>query len=876
MLNKIFWTLSLSIAMGLIIAEAQSQIRDGGGELSLKVKVVDTNGDILTAARVQLKSARGFERTLETNDRGESLFSKLSSGEYQLHVEADGFSPFDMNQIVLTGTLKIIGVRLEVAALEESVAVAQDKQEEMTDPQGTAFTTVLTEQQIAQLPDDPEEFAATIREMAGPGAIIRVNGFSGGRLPPKSQIREIRFRLNPYAAENHEAGLVSVDIYTKPGTNNWGGSFDFGFRDESLGARNAFAPQRGAEQYRRFGLSLEGPLTPKRTSLFMSAEGSLSFDSKTIVVALPEGAFTSLVRAPSRNLNLAARVEHTLTKYHTLHVEYQRNAIRQNNLGVGNFDLPERAFSLRNVENLFRVSDTGLLFRRFVNEVRFESRWQEIESRAANDSPAVLVLNSFNSGGAQVQSLRRAFELEIANNVDFGFARHALKAGVLLEAGSYTSNELRNANGTFTFASIEAFRNSRPITFSRRVGDPVVSFTQYQFGWFLQDDFRLRKDLTLSFGLRHEMQNHIGDFSNFAPRFGLAWSPSKDAKTTLRMGAGIFYDWFGANVFEQILRVDGQRQRDVIVRNAGFPDPFINDVGVVLPPSRFQLAQEISMPYIGQASVGVERQLSDKLTLKFNYFYQQGARLLRGHNVNAPFAGTGRPNPNAGNINQIESSAKSTLNQINVNLSPGQTLSLRRLYWLVNYSWSKATNVSDGPFNLPSDNFDLAADRGPSLLDARHRLFAIVNFTIFRELRLGTTFRASSALPYNVTTGFDDNGDTVVNDRPLGVTRNSARGATHWEQNARLSWTFGFGERAASQTGTPSVIRSRSDADTLGALSSRGGSSRWRGQLYIQGFNLLNRVNLTNFTGVQTSPFFGRATAALSGRRIETGIKFSF
>ena len=82
-----------------------------------------------------------------------------------------------------------------------------------------------------------------LEQMAGPGAVMRINGFRGGQLPPKSQIRQIRFRMNSYAAENHDAGGFGIDILTKPGTDAWRGMSSFGFRDESLNARNAFAPQ---------------------------------------------------------------------------------------------------------------------------------------------------------------------------------------------------------------------------------------------------------------------------------------------------------------------------------------------------------------------------------------------------------------------------------------------------------------------------------------------------------------------------------------------------------------------------------------------------------------------------------------------------------
>src|SRR5262249_27774395 len=208
----------------------------------------------------------------------------------------------------------------------------------------------------------------------------------------------------------------------------------------------------------------------------------------------------------------------------------------------------------------------------------------------------------------------------------------------------------------------------------------------------------------------------------------------------------------------------------------------------------------------------------------------------------------------------------------NVNLANPQ----RRIFSAFGYFWSKATNEADSPFSLPVDNFNLRAERGPTATDARHRVFAMVNFQLPMNVRVGSVMQASSATPYNITTGFDDNGDTVSNDRPVGVGRNSARGAAQFDFGTRVSWSFGFGKAKESAGGGPQVKVIRGDSDVL---SSMGGAQlankRWRGELYVQAYNVLNHTNRTNFSGVQTSPFFGYATAALPGRRIESGLRLS-
>lgn len=863
--------LSALIAMAIATGQCLAQI----GDASLRVSVTDPNGAAIVAARVEVSVSGGKKRTLETGQQGDISVSALPPGKCKIRIEAAGFQRREIDAILKAG-VNHVEAQMEIAHIEQEMLITTDIRERLTDPHGNAFTTILTAEQIAQLPDDPEEFEAVIRQMAGPGAVIRVNGFAGGRLPPKSQIREIRFRLNPYAAENHDASMIGVDIYTKPGADTWRGTLNLGFRDEAVGARNAFAPVRGPEQYRRFGLALDGPLWANHTSLFLAADGLSSYESKTIVAALPDGPFNSVLRRPSRMLSLSMRVEHALTKSHTLRAEYQRNGSRQDNLGAGDFDLPDRAYSTRQTEDICRFSDTGLLTHRLVNEFRFQTRWQSTESISATHAPAVIVLNAFSAGGAQIESSRRTRDIEVVDNIDMAFGRHSLKTGISIDAKTYDTLELRNGDGTFIFANLDSFRAGRPTTFSRRSGDPRVAFTQYELGWYVQDDMRLAKGLTLSLGVRQEGQNHLEYHNNFAPRFGLAWSPFASGTTLIRAGAGLFYSWFDADYFEQTKRVDGQHQRDIVVLNPSFPDPLSNETQITLPPSRIQSDPNMHMPYTAQASLGIERQMWKKFQSRVNYFYQRGVDLLRGHNINASQPGLGRPDATAGNIIQIESTAASTSHTLNVNLNPGGFS--RRFYWLVNYTLSKTVNEADSPFSLPANNLDLRAERGPSLLDMRHRFLALVNLGIIKEIRLGTFVHVNSATPYNITTGFDDNGDTASNDRPDGVGRNSARGKPQWDVSTRLSWSFGFGQvsEAASKGGRPTVVRSRGDVDALGALSPDSSNKRYRMQFYVQAYNVFNHANLINFTGVETSPFFGHATAALPGRRMEAGTRFSF
>jgi hypothetical protein len=843
---------------------------------SLEVVVKDPSGALINKAQVQLVRNGKTEATAPTNQRGEARFNKVAPGRYQLRIEAAGFKAQDLNDLDLSAGANRKEISLEIDPIKVDVNVADDAQVRNTNPNGPSFSNILTADQIAQLPDDPDEFENAINQLAGPGAQIRVNGFRGGKLPPKSQIREIRFRLNQYAAENHDAGFGLVDITTKPGVNDWHGSFNFGFRDEALNARQVFAPFRGPEQQRRFGLSLDGPLWKNHTSLFLNADGSLFFDARPIFATTPDGVFSDLAYRPSRRLNLDARVEHVLTKTHTARFQFQRNAVAQHNLGVGDFDLPARGYSQDQTEYIARFADSGVFGKKFFNEVRFQTRWLQTESRSVSLGQTILVPGSFNDGSAQRRGGRRQLEFELADNVDYALEKHGVRFGVQLEAGGYKSDDSTNGFGTFQFSDLAAFEAGTPTQFTQRIGDPTVKYRQYQFGWYVQDDWRVRKNLTLSYGVRHELQNHVGGQFNLAPRLGFVWSPKKNGSITLRGGAGIFYDWFTAQTYEQTLRVDGQRQRDLVVTNPGFPNPFSGGLQTTLPPSRIQTDPDLQIPYIIQASFGVETNPWKLFRLTTNYQYQRGVHLLHGRNLNAPIPGLGRPDPLIGNITNIESSAYQSSHRLMAGIGPAKFV--QGLFWNVNFLLMKNTNEADSPFSLPSNNFDLRADRGPAASDMRYLISGFISKRLPSGFAISTIFQASSALPYNITTGFDNNGDTVINDRPAGVSRNSARGAARWEFGSRLSGGTDFGPDQKQNAAGPQIRMVRVGGGDGAAAPSLPGmaTKKYRLEFYAQAFNLLNHANLGVFSGVQTSPFFGQATSAQPPRRFEVGTRFNF
>ena len=850
---------------------------------TLIVTVQDPSGAVIPAAAVDVRDADAPpERATHgvSDGRGVAAFRDLKQGRYVVVVSFPGFDAQTLTDVRLRGGETRRVVTLPIQKLDERVSVGRDPATAASDPKSDRFGSVLSKDQIDALPDDPDEMEAQLNAMAGPGATIRVDGFRGGKLPPKSQIRSIRFSSGMFAAENHGAGFTFVDIATQPGLGPIQAGVDYSVRSGALDARNAFQAEKGPEQTQTYTLNLSGTLVKNRTSFSVSAGGASLYDSTYLYAASPDGPRNGNIRRPSDRLNVSARVDHALTRTHSLRASYQQNDGTQHNLGVGGFDYPERGYTRTVNESLFRVSESGPLGRAWFGESRLQLHWTTTGSEAVMEAPTVRVLDAFTAGGAQQAGTRRATELEWATNLDWAHKRHSLRIGSLVEGGTYSSDLRSNYLGTYTFESLADFDAGRPSTFEERIGNPRVRYSQWQAGLFAQDDWRARKNLTLSAGLRYELQTHAGDAANAAPRAGFTWSPFKNGKTTIRGGAGIFYDWLDATTFEQTLRVDGVHQQDLVIVDPAFPDALASAPGQILPPSRYELSPSLTLPRRTAMMAGLTQQLSPTLGVNLMFSHSRASNRLRGRNVNAPLDGV-RPVPALGNVIDVESSGRAQGYAFNAGMN--YAVPQRRTFLFANYTWVRQRNDADGPFSLPADNYDLAAEWGPAANVPTHSASGMLSTSLPKRIRLAVSATARSGLPYTITTGRDDNGDTVFTDRPSGVGRNTARGQGMWDAAARVSYAFGFGDRRQSSGGGPQAVMIRmggpaAAGDLLGAVSGPGGAEdrRVRFELYASVQNLFNTVNPIGYSGVMTSPFFMRPTAAAPARKIDLGMKIGF
>jgi hypothetical protein len=849
----------------------------------LIVTVVDTSGAVIPGATVTVTALDDGARAaafppVTSSEKGQATVERLLPGRYRVQAEFAGFEIGVLADVrVRRGDNKNVVV-LPLKKMEESVTVAQNAQAAAADPRGNAFKTALSPQEIENLSDDPAEMAQQLQDMAGGNAIIRVDSFSGAPLPPKALIKSIHIVRDPFAAENHSAESEGIEIITQPGRGAVSGGVTSRVRDGSLGARSPFVSEKGPERQNRVEGNIGGTLIKGKSSFALSVEGRNAFDTPIIYVALPSGGTRSellTLRHPSTDWSVYGLVDYAVTRDQTLRLSYDHGRTTQKNLGVGGSDTIERASSSASHDNEFRAQLVGPLGRRTFANTRLQLETQDTDAISALQARTVVVNGAFTTGGAQVSGGRHPRLFEAASDVDYVRGMNTVRTGFLTAGGRYRSDSSANTLGTFTFSSVDAFNAGTPATYTQRIGDPLVRYFNAQIAIYVQDDIRVRKNLTLSPGVRYEIQTHLKDRNNIGPRMGITWAPFKSGHTTIRGSYGLFYNWLNTTTYEQTLRVDGFRQRDLFIVNPAYPDP--GPGGTITTTNKYLLGPDVQMGRTLRFSAGIDQTISPKVRVNASFQSVRGVDQLRGRNLNAPANGV-RPNPAFANIIQTVTDGVAHSDQLsttlNINFAGGvrntaaalwnpKRTSIRISYWL-----SRANNNFDGPF-VVAPSGTLATEWGPAPGDRRHRYQLSMSSQAVKNLNATLSVAGNTGTPYNIVTGFDDNNDSLFNDRPIGVGRNSVRTSAQATASANLAYSIDLGTAGGAR------VQERGGG---GERGDRGGQTagRYRLVIMLAVTNLTNRSNFSGFSGVQTSPFFLTPTSVVSPRKVDLGVSVRF
>lgn len=817
-----------------------------GQELgTLSVVLRDQNNDSITVGIVSVIDEQGGKAAaVEISERKTSAVINLGFGSYILEVQSPGFKTYQRKIEIMSGDNRI-EVQLEIEEIKVDIKVEQDEREKRVDE---AFSGFLNERDIASLPENGEDIREELKRRYGDDILIRIDGdFEGSQIPSRDQIASIKVIRNTFDAEFHEIAGLILDIRTKVAAGGFHGFVSFSLNDSIFNARNAFSPKRQPEQSKQLLMSVSGPIIKNKTSFNFSTFGIDRFTTQNFLGTISNAAETA---APKLRNNISfstLSVKHNLRNDHLLDFKYQFNNLSFFRLGA--FDLPERGSTLSNPRHKFSLVETGTFKKKYFNEVRFEFGREFRKTTPESDETTIIILEAFNRGGSGSRISDEKTKFKFADNLLFDRGKHSLKLGTEIEYEDFKSVSENNLNGKFIFSSLSSFENRTPSQYSRTLGATEVKLSQTRAAFYVQDYFKFRKTLQLSLGLRYERQNNLNDGNNFSPRIGFVWSPEKSGKFILRGGIGIFYDWLDTQLLSSILSNSGQQGQNLIIINPGFPNPFSGGtISQTLPPSVSKLADNLSNPRIFAVQNAFNYKLNKFLTFEGIYTFKRGLHHFRSRDINAP-VGNLRPNPAFGRIQLLESSGTTSEHSFELKTN----LYFRGVNIYSNYQLAKQISDFSDSLVLPSNNYDLRLDRGFSNLDQRHKLNLSFNFDILKKIKVSPSFRLESGLPYTITTGRDDNGDTTFNDRPFGVGRNTARGEWLNQVDVRFQWK----------------------------LSMRFLGIKWLNEkrsvnLNTNVRNLFNSANLTNYVGVQTSPFFGQPTLARAARSIDFGLSFAF
>ncbi|HSE16518.1 MAG TPA: TonB-dependent receptor [Pyrinomonadaceae bacterium] len=831
-MKKIVLVIALCVSIpGLVFA----QQRPG----SLRGQVLDELGGAIVGASVTVIDSKGVEKSVVTNDSGTYVVNGLAPGKYTVRAINAGFA---MNEIpdveIVSGKPNQFDITLKVAIEEQKVTVSTDNRELSTEPENNAGAVVLKGDDIDALPDDPDDLAAALQALAGPsagpnGGQIFVDGFTGGRLPPRASIREIRINSNPFSAEYDRLGFGRIEILTRPGTDRYRGQVSFNFNDDALNSRNPFADSRPPIQTRQYGGNFGGPLLKRKASFFVDFDKRDVNDESLIVATVLDAnnnivGFRDTVPIPSRRTSFSPRIDYQINPNNTLvaRFNYAKNT---RVAGVGGFSLPTRAYDTQNSEQSIQLTETAIINKKIVNETRFQFEHQTNSQDADNSIPTLQVSEAFTGGGSQVgQSHTTTKDWELTNNTSFAISAHALKAGVRLRGVHIDQFSPSNFGGTYTFfggglgpvldandqitadtqivTSIERYRRTEvffaqglsglqiralgggPSQFTLSSGNPQTAVSQWDVGGYLQDDWKLRPNFTLSLGLRYENQKNISSNLNFGPRVGFAWSPGgQQSKTVVRGGYGVFYERVSESLTMTAERLNGVNQQQFTVQNPDF-FPLIPTadqlIQFAVPGSVYRLAENLQAPYTLQSVISVERQLPHNLTIATSYINIRTLHVLRTRPLNAPLPGTFIPgvpasgirplncadfippeiNPSTRcNIFEYESSGRYNQNQLIINFN---SRFHRNATMNAYYVLAKANSDADGTGSLPANPYDLSTEYGRASGDIRHRFVMTGNFRAPWGISVNPFVIVQSGRPFNITLGRDINGDTFNIERP--------------------------------------------------------------------------------------------------------------
>ena len=819
------FVLGLCALVGLSHAAfAQGQAADGTA--SIHGHIADQTGALIPGAIVTVTTADGKSVGTATADAsGAYSVSGLAPGNYIVKTTFAGFADFQSQAIpVAGGQIKRVDVAMAIEVEQQNVVVTDDTPTVSVDAGSNASSMVLKDKDLDALSDDPDELSNELTALAGPsagpnGGQIYIDGFTGGQLPPKSAIREIRVNQNPFSAEYDRLGYGRIEILTKPGTDKLHGQVFVMGNDSATNTGSPFLPNVPPYYRIQYNASVSGALS-KKASFYMSVEQRDNHDQAiynyfpavldpgTGLYSISPTRASGAVSNPHNHINISPRLDLQLGNNDTMTLRYQW--FYNSEAGdIGSTELPSQSVTQTSKENSIQLSDSHIINDRMVNETRFEYRRSQDSTTPVSTSPTLMVSGDFTGGGASEQASNdHTDHFELQNYTTMSLGSQTLKFGAWVRDNRDANSSFSNRNGSVVFTekgyvdalnalaqgqSLSSLPEGDFVSLSVTAGRTSYTTNLFDGALFIQDDWKVNPRLTVSGGLRWETQNHLHDHNDWAPRVAFAYAldakGKQPAKTVLRAGYGIFYDRLPIG---SLLAAKQRGFNSGQVQTTAFSPSCLSgtdinnlDFSGCVPAAPYaptpqttlvQISPTYHSPYTQQLGASLERQLTKSVTVTGTYLHSFGVHQIvtRDANPYTPVPGTTyynqstgpRLNSNLGIIQEYYPEAVFKQDQmiLNVNARISQKLGFFGFYNLSFANTNGAGGFGGGSF--ASNSYDLDQDYGRAAFVNRNMLFVMGNYTGPWALRFNPFLIARSGRPYNVVSGTDLTGDNFVNNRP--------------------------------------------------------------------------------------------------------------
>jgi hypothetical protein len=916
---------------------------------TLSGTVVDPTGAVIPGAAITVAPAGSKAPPITATSDGSGNFSitGLAPGTWTVSAAAPGFQSVHLDRIALQpGQTRNLTLTLVIQMQQQQVTVNADTPDSSPDKNGEAV--IFKGRDLDALSDDPDELTQQLEAIAGAdpdaGTQFYIDGFSGGRLPPKSAIREIRMNQNPYSAQYDQIGFGRIEIFTKPGADTWHGDLWTEDNDASLNSRNPFVTTQPPYHSIEIWGDLNGPLT-KHSSVFTEIWHEGSSDDSIVNAfvldsSLNPAPFTQTFPNTNSEGDFSTRYDLQAGKVHTLTARYHLNWHNQTNGGVGQFALASQAYNSSNVEQALQLTDSQAWNPNLLNELRFQYIRDRDRQTPLNFAPTIVVQGGFTGGGSNLGLNNDAQDhYELQNYAQTTRGKHTIDFGVRLRDTRDSNTSTANFNGQYTFSSLTAYQiteqgianGSTPAQiraagggaslFDQTTGRAGIAVSVFDMGLYGEDNYKIRPNVTLSYGLRFETQTGMPDHADFAPRLGASWALNRNKNkppiAILRSGFGLFYQRFPSLNVLEAERQNGTTEQEQLVTDPDFYPAVCSSTPADCAGAPtgtgaiFQIGPNLRAPYIMTAGIGVDKPIGRIGQISVNYLFSHGVHLYLTRNINAPLPGTFNPaDPTSGvrplgtdqNIYQYESEGDNVRHQLRINAN----LHTKFFGIFSNYQLGKAEADTSGIGNFPSNGYDLHQDWGRASNDYRQRLFFGGWLHMWRGFSLNPFLVYQSSAPFNIVLGQDLNGDNQFNDRPTFATDLTRPSVVHTQWgvfdtqpiagqtfipinygkgpstvifNTRLQKSFNFGKPLPQETAAPPPPGTKPSATPKKKPVER----KYNLSVFVAGENVLNHVNLAPPVGVLDSPLFGQSTALAdrfgtgsANRTMNVGMSFRF